>query len=474
MATYLYHIRKENLNQQLYLLVKAVMMIRSVKAYRNYKPEFPEEEHLHIKELSDQLQYEYAYLVFPSLHKSFRLLPQDITKYPAIIAVFKDKCLKEFYTLDDKEKVDGGGWMFTNHPVNDIDEDIPVFCDYFMDMIAAMDDVLDLMTGLQLDENDWYKRLVLSYNMLVEGEDGICILHNAGLFDFDALVDTLLSVSIDKQKTTDVLNSYGNSLRMFAMYAVNMGYNKTNNCQNNTPKKPIVRQDAKQNKYVEPIRTVIKQTPSEDEIKVKEIESYITEQIKHEDTDKNKEVIREKNNRRIIKNIVLYSGIILLFVGLLILAKYWLVGSVTISVGVFSAIIIRTIHHLKEGYEPSDSQPVWFRNLLLFTGIFSIFGGLVLCKKNSEQIYSLTNGGVTPWGLFAIVSILMVFLFLYSFIKKKSKRGKEARIYIFLMLISICFIIAQCGGSLTHNSNIEQEEWQKSIEDVDSLEYEYY
>lgn len=471
MATYLYPIRKENLNQQLYLLVKAVMMIRSVKAYRYYKPEFPEEEHLHIKELSDQLQYEYAYLVFPSLHKSFRLLPQDITKDPAIIAVFKDKCLKEFYTLDDKENVNGGGWMFTNHPVNDIDEDIPVFCDYFMDVIAAMDDVLDLMTGLQLDENDWYKRLVLSYNMLVEGEDGICILHNAGLFDFDALVDTLLSVSIDKQKTTDVLNSYSNCLRLFAMYALNMGYNKTNNNQNNQQKKPIVRPDTKQDKYVEPTRTVIRPKPSEDE-KVKEIESYITEQIKQEDTDKKKEEIREKNNRRIIKNIVLYSGIMFLFAGLIILSKYWITGSVTISVGVFSAIITRIIQRWKEGHQPSDPQPLWFGYLMLFSGIFGIFGGIVLCKKLSEQIYSLTNGSVTPWGLFAIVSMLMVLLFWYSLIKKKRKKGKEARIYIFLMLISICFIIGQCGGSLTHDKNIEQEKWQQRIEDVDSGGYE--
>ena len=91
MGNILYPIKKENLDLQLYLLVKTIMMIRSTKAYQKYSPEFHEEEQLGIKELAYQLRHNCVYLIFPSLHRQFRLYPKEISKYSTIIAVYDEK-----------------------------------------------------------------------------------------------------------------------------------------------------------------------------------------------------------------------------------------------------------------------------------------------------------------------------------------------------------------------------------------------
>ena len=149
-------------------------------------------------------------------------------------------------------------------------------------------------------------------------------------------------------------------------------------------------------------------------------------------------------------------------IGVVLLAKYSLTGSVTISVGIISAIIIRNIHRLKEGYEDNDPQPQWFRILLLFTAIIVIFGGFVVCKLFSEFIYDVTGGLVTPWRLFFIVAFVMIGIFVLSMNLKKGKKGKDSRIYTFLMLLSLSILLGQCVGSLGHSSDLDHEQWRQS------------
>lgn len=55
MATILHPIRKEAIDKQLYLLVKIVMMMRSIKAYNAYSPEYPDEQ-MNLKQLAYQLK----------------------------------------------------------------------------------------------------------------------------------------------------------------------------------------------------------------------------------------------------------------------------------------------------------------------------------------------------------------------------------------------------------------------------------
>jgi len=116
---------------------------------------------------------------------------------------------------------------------------------------------------------------------------------------------------------------------------------------------------------------------------------------------------REEKNAAIRKRVLWFVVGMLALVGIIMLAKYSLTGSVSISVGVISAIVIRNIHRLKEGFEYDDSQPRWFVPILTFTALIGTLVGFVLCKMFSDFVYNISSGVITPWILFAIVGILM-------------------------------------------------------------------
>ena len=192
----------------------------------------------------------------------------------------------------------------------------------------------------------------------------------------------------------------------------------------------------------------------------------------------NKNHQSEEKNSRIRKRILWYSLGMILLVGVLVLAKYSLTGSATISVGIITGIVMRNIMKLKEDYDYESSSPSWYMPLLIFFGFITIVGGLVVCKSFTEYVYTLTEGRISSWTLFVIIALVSVGVIICSWILKIGKPAKTARIYIFLMFVSTCLIIAQCGGSMGHYKDIKQKEWLESCKDNKEkyearLEHEY-
>lgn len=485
MPIALYPIRKDSIDKQLYLLVKTVMMIRSVKAYQHYAYEFPGEEQLNIKQLSYQLKNYHAFLIFPSLHKQFRFFSQEITKYPVVIAVYKTNYalyttnghnhdtyqLDSFYTLD----VSGNNTSslnLTQHEIGDFYKDLPVFYNNTREFVNSIDGLLKLLSKYHLEKNDWYKRLQDARRLLVEGEDGMYILHTVGLFDGHFLRLILLSSQVDEQELNDVLQEFTDNLKIFTMLVINGVYEVTYNYQRNV-KKDVVKPGKKN---VTPSKSPIP-SPSrwhyrQDVLNSKNNQPTYQE-LEAAKACEDKEKLREENNRRIIKNVIIYAVLALVFVGALMLAKYSIKGSATISIGVISAIIMRNIQRLKEGFEPKDPQPRWFVVSLIYACIILVFGGMLVCKWLSTYVCTISDGSITPWGLFGMVFALMTGLFIYSIKVRKQKKGKDARIYIFLMAFSVSMSIAQCTGSLSATSDIDQKEWEKSNEEWEKSNEEW-
>lgn len=517
MATILHPIRKEAIDKQLYLLVKIVMMMRSIKAYNAYSPEYPDEEQMNLKQLAYQLKKDHVFLIYPLLHRQFRMYPQEITNCPVIIAVYKDKYLIHnnqdqrdieykfncFYTLDFKEN-DDTQLVLTSHATEDQGEGLPVFYDNTKELLQAINQLLDLISITYSENNEWYKRLQEARMMLLNREDGIRILHNMGFFDSESLMQMLIDCQADKQEQNDVISAYIDNLKIFAMLVVNGLYDKIYDYQKSYDKphatplptlkpqpkpqpKPASTSDKKT--VIAPISRVATQsqtaspTPKSQEshknnsrrmrwqyrqevIHAKETRPTLEDLKAASDFGEQKKQ-QEENNSRILRNIVIYAGAMLLLVGALLLAKYSITGSATISVGVISGIIMRNIARLKEGYVEEDPQPRWFIVSIAFGCIFFVFGGMLACKWLSRYIYDVTDGSITPWGFFGIVFVFAMLLFIYARKVRKYKTGKEARLYICLMFFSICLIISQCTGSLSSAQDINHEEWRESMEDWD-------
>lgn len=176
---------------------------------------------------------------------------------------------------------------------------------------------------------------------------------------------------------------------------------------------------------------------------------------------------REEKNAAIRKRVLWFVVGMLALVGIIMLAKYSLTGSVSISVGVISAIVIRNIHRLKEGFEYDDSQPRWFVPILTFTALIGTLVGFVLCKMFSDFVYNISSGVITPWILFAIVGILMAGLFACSWVMRKGTSGRIWRIWTILMVMSVCATISQCVGSLSSSNKLDQEQWEKESQEIE-------
>lgn len=175
----------------------------------------------------------------------------------------------------------------------------------------------------------------------------------------------------------------------------------------------------------------------------------------------NREHLRYEKNRHIRKNVLIYLVVMLALVGIFLMAKYSFTGSVSISVGVISAIILRNVGMLKEGYDYGEPPPSWFVPLLVFSALITLFGGIILCNLLSKYLYEVTGGRITPWSLFAIVTSVMSGVFICSLVLMKGKKGNVSRFYIWLMLVAACLMVGQCVGSLSHSKDLEQEEWLK-------------
>lgn len=225
------------MNVPLYLIVKTVMMIRSVRAYRNYSPEFRTEEQLNIKELSDKLEYKYVYLIFPSQHKQFRMFPSVVTRYSAIIAIynknekyFTDSAydtpsqLTNFYTLDFEGQDIEKHLTLTNHLAWKEKIEQPVFYDNTSELLVVIDGLLQLMREQQLEGNGWFGRLECSRRLLVDRDDGLHILHQAGFYDHESLYMLLKASVSECSKLDTLMTTYTDALAVFAMFVVNGVY----------------------------------------------------------------------------------------------------------------------------------------------------------------------------------------------------------------------------------------------------------
>lgn len=520
MVTDLYPIRKDGIDKRLYLLVKIVMMMRSIKAYKAYSPEFPDEEQMDLKQLAYQLKKDHAFLIFPSLHRQFRMYPQEITNCPVIIAVYKDKYLIQnnederdieykidrFYTLDFKERNDTQ-LVLTSHVIEDIGEGLPVFYDNTKELFQAINQLLCLIRNTHSEHNEWYSRLQEASMMLVNREDGIRILHNMGFFDSENLRQMLIICRADEQELNDVMSVYIDNLKIFAMSVVNGLYDTIYNYQKSskkphatppsTPKsqpkpapKPVNKSVVTPTPRVDTQSQIVSPSPQSQELHKNnsrrmrwqyrqdfihakenrptyhdlEAASDLENQNKLQN---NQNKLQKEINSRILRNIVIYAGAMLILVGALMLAKYSITGSATISVGVISAIIMRNVVRLKEGYVHEDPQPRWFVVSIAFASIFLVFLGVLACKWLSIYVYHATNGFLTPLWFFCIVFAVTALLFFYARKVRRRKTGKNARLYICLMAFSVCMSISQCIGSISGSSEIDYKEWQKSMEDWD-------
>ena len=174
----------------------------------------------------------------------------------------------------------------------------------------------------------------------------------------------------------------------------------------------------------------------------------------------------KESNRLIKKQVLWFIAVMLIFAGLLMLTKYWLTGSVTISVGLITAIITRNVHRLMEGCQYDESQPRWFRMAIVLGGTIGTLLGIVLCQWLARLVYEATSHTITPWKLFFIVAIFMVGLFLYAYLERRANPRSSYRIYTSLMVFAGCLIISQCVGSISADKKNEQEKWEKSMNEL--------
>ena len=178
---------------------------------------------------------------------------------------------------------------------------------------------------------------------------------------------------------------------------------------------------------------------------------------------------KKENNRLIQRRVLWFIAGMLIFVGCLMLTKYWVTGTVTISVGVITAIITRNVHRLMEGNEYDESQPRWFWKALALGGTFGTLFGIVGCQRLARFVYEATSHTITPWRLFFIVAILMAALFLYAYLERRANPRKAYRFYTSIMVFACCFTISQCIGSISANKKIDHEEWKKNMTELEEL-----
>ena len=165
------------------------------------------------------------------------------------------------------------------------------------------------------------------------------------------------------------------------------------------------------------------------------------------------------NNSRIRKRGFWYVAAMLLLIGIAWLSQYSQTGAITVFSGAAVGIIIVKIQRMTVGYV--YDHPLWFRLLLIFTAIITIFGGMIVCRELSKLVYTATEKNVSPVIMFLSMSLLMTALLIFSYRQKKGKEEQSSRIYSFLIVFAVCMVIAQCCGSMLHSSSLNYEQWKQ-------------
>lgn len=223
----LYPIRKSDIDLPVYLMVKAMMVMSSVKNYQHYEQEFPEEAHLPMRELAMKYEQYAIYLIFPSHHPQFRLFPSEVSSQRVIIAVYRQPNPNGLAFEDAYRFV---GFLDSDlkfHECKYGKVPIPAFPDASGLLVSAINSLLNSMETRQITGNDWYQRLTNVRTMVTNHVEGLHILHNAGLFDHASLWKQLAASGIWLQEVDTLKARLTEALAMFAMSVVNATWQTT-------------------------------------------------------------------------------------------------------------------------------------------------------------------------------------------------------------------------------------------------------
>lgn len=113
------------------------------------------------------------------------------------------------------------------HNMGGDDCPLPAFQDNRAELEQAIRRLLDFLREHPADTGSWVERLNLSLRMLEKQANPLHILHNAGLYDIDALWTLLLQEGLAGQELLVVSTSMARQLHRFAMRVVNINNPKS-------------------------------------------------------------------------------------------------------------------------------------------------------------------------------------------------------------------------------------------------------
>ena len=179
----------------------------------------------------------YPYLLFPADVGDDSMVSASILKYPYLIADYDEEpvCAGEGGVIDDSEEayiktcytaewnLSGGQPEVTyRKKKNFYENERPLMWDNTPGLKKAISDVLAVIETQHADVGDWKARLQLSLNMLETKANELHILHNAGLYDLDALWTMLLNgghagVQLFHVSTTMTCQLHRYAMRMISL-----------------------------------------------------------------------------------------------------------------------------------------------------------------------------------------------------------------------------------------------------------------
>lgn len=126
-----------------------------------------------------------------------------------------------YYSFSPEWAFDGSGDVVYNNIGGD-DCIIPDLKDNRAELKQAIRLLLDFLRDHPADTGSWMERLNLSLQMIEEGGNPFHILHNAGLYDIDALWTLLMQAGLAGQELLMVSTRMTTQLHRYAMRVVNV------------------------------------------------------------------------------------------------------------------------------------------------------------------------------------------------------------------------------------------------------------
>lgn len=466
----LYPIKKSDLDLPLYLIVKAIMVMRSVSNYRHYEQEFPEEEQLPMRELAMKYEHYAIYLVFPAHHPQYRLFPPEVASQRVIIALYKPP---KSYGLAFEDAYRFVGFLdstLTFHERKYGKVPMPAFPDASAQLSDAINPILVCMEERHMIVHDWYKRLSDAQTMISNRVEGLHILHNAGLFDHTTLWNLLYSSGVSQQKVEMLKAQMEDALMAFAMSVINASWKSTSveapaekfNIKTIAEKKQKEPEKLKEREK-RPISDAADAYLQQLEIEREAAELKAKQQAEREERKAEQEAQRKlENNSRIIKRVLIFVAFLVVFFLGVWFTQYILIGTVVATGSVISILVAAKVRTMTENYE--YTHPLGFRALLLFVGILFPFLLMFPCIELGTYLHHATHGAVGPGSLFFFVLFIMIPLFLWAWMRRRQVNAdKPARPYSFLMALAFAVCAGQLLGTVVAADRIRNDEWQMEM-----------